>query len=75
MAARKKSAHKTNQQDAEEAKQATPEDAAQPNGVAVLVSENGKLQVQTLGETRVTEAPTILRIAANNVEKGLIEQS
>ena len=75
MAARKKSTPK-NQQDAQEAKAARPEEEQpQTNGVAVIAADDGQLQVQTLGETRATEAPTLLRIAANNVEKGLIEQS
>lgn len=39
----------------------------QPDGLLVLVADDGNLSVQTLGQTKPTEALTLLEIAAKNV--------
>lgn len=47
---------------------AEPE-APEINGILVNVAENGELTVQVLGTIKPTEAPTVLRIAAQDVER------
>jgi hypothetical protein len=64
MAARKKPAAKKTKAVAEE---------NQPNGAAVVIADDGRLSVQPLGNTKPTEIPTILRVAAKNVEDALID--
>lgn len=48
------------------------EEAEKPiNGVLVALGEDGNRQLQVLGTAKVTELPTILRLAAKDVEREL----
>lgn len=48
------------------------EPAAKPiNGVLVALDDDGGRQLQVLGSAKVTELPTLLRLAAKDVEREL----
>lgn len=61
---------KKNEPAIEEVEKAAEKAAAQPDGLVITV-EGDKIQVQTLGSTKVLEAPTILKLATKQVEEQL----
>lgn len=52
-------------------KKTDPTEAESINGVLVSVQPDSSLSIQILGEVKATEASTLLRIAANDVDRQL----